>query len=195
MADPSDAQLQNLNTALEVATYIGFAGASTGDGSEHTMLGSFFRLVGLDDGTPAANLGNVSEGDFDALIGNWRIGDPPAAPSLAQQGAAKMFWRIGAVRAGNLMSREAVARAAQQAHELAVIQAKAPPPPPPPNVATAAASNKVKMSVYCNQTSELEIDILDSAGITRCYDNYKKVYHLPPEPIREATVEQLSIGA
>ena len=106
-----------------------------------------------------------------------------------------MFWRIGAIRAGNVASREAVARMAQQAHELAVAQAKAGPPQPPQPPPPPQGAGKVKMSVFCNQTSEIEVDLLDSAGITRCYDNYKKVYHTPPEPIREATVEQLSIGA
>ena len=70
MADPSDAQLENLNTAQEVANYIGFAGAATGAGSERTMRGSFYRLLGLADDTQVATLGNVSEGDFDALVGN-----------------------------------------------------------------------------------------------------------------------------
>ena len=193
MADPSDAQLENLNTAQEVANYIGLVGASTGAGAELTVRGSFFRLLGLADDTRVANLGNVSEPDFDALVRNWRIGEPPAAPSLVQQGAAKMFWRIGAIRAGTVASREAVARIAQQAHELAVAQAKAAPPVPPPPV--AAGVGKVKMSVFCNQTSDVEVDLLDAAGIAKCYANYKKVYHLPPEPVREATVEQLSIGA
>ena len=54
MADPSDAQLENLNTAQEVANYIGFVGASTGAGSELTMRGSFYRLLGLADDTQVA---------------------------------------------------------------------------------------------------------------------------------------------
>ena len=95
MADPSDAQLENLNTALEVANYIGFVGEATGDGSEYTMRGSFFRLLGLTDTTQVTTVGNAAEGDFDALIGNWRIGLPPVVPTLPQLGAAKMFWRIG----------------------------------------------------------------------------------------------------
>ena len=83
MADPSDAQLENLNNAQEVADYIGLVGASTGEGAELTVRGSFFRLLGLADDTRVANLGNVAEPDFDALVGNWRIGAPNAVRSAA----------------------------------------------------------------------------------------------------------------
>ena len=145
------------------------------------------------DTTRIATIGNSTEADYDAVIANWRPGDPAAAPALPLLGAAKMFWRIGAIRAGILSSRETVERDNQRAHDLAIAQAKAPPLAPSPPA--AGASGKVKLSVYCNQTSEVEVDILDAAGVTKCYDNYKKIYKLAPEPIKEATIEQLSIGA
>ena len=91
MADPSDVQLNILNTALEVANYVGFTGATAGASSEHTMRGSSYLLFGLSDTAQVAILGNASEQDYDAVIANWKIGDPPAAPTLPQLGAAKMF--------------------------------------------------------------------------------------------------------
>ena len=103
MADPSDAQLNSLHTAQEVANYVGFDGAAT---AADSMRGSFFLLLGLTDTTQVATLGHASESDFDGVIATWKIGSPPLAPSLSQLGAAKMFWRIGAIRAGTLASKE-----------------------------------------------------------------------------------------
>ena len=65
MADPSDAQLNTLNTAQEVANYVGFDGVAT---EAESMRGSFFLLLGLTGTTQVATLGNASEQDFDAAI-------------------------------------------------------------------------------------------------------------------------------
>ena len=70
MADPTDVQLQNLNSCAEVADYIGFAGSAA---DAKTVRGAFFALYSLEDATKVATLGASPKADFDALLKNWKI--------------------------------------------------------------------------------------------------------------------------
>ena len=136
------------------------------------------------------------------MLKNWKMGPrtdinpDPTPPTLPEFGAAELFFTVAAIEAGVVDYKEQAEELRQQARDLAMAQAKAAsPPPPPPPPPGSSSTGMLKMSAYCNQTGELGPKLLDEAGIRACYNNYNAVFRIAPEPIREATIEQLSIGA
>ena len=88
------------------------------------------------------------------------------------------------------MSKAARDKAAAEAHALAL--AEAAKPSTSTAIDPAIKGRQVKLSTVINQTSELEVGILDPGKLKQAYQRYYEVFKKEPPPDKVLTAEQLS---
>ena len=124
MAEPSDLELQGMNTLDSVADWTGLAG---GADSPRAALYTLFGAAGANH---PRILGQVSEADFNTTLGSWQVGPSGALvpPNATQLGAARLFHKVCRIIGGTQESIAAKAAAIAKANAHALALAKATPP-------------------------------------------------------------------
>ena len=120
-------------------------------------------------------MGFAAGSGFDALINQWRLGDPPSAePTFTQRCQGGLFGRTCRKVAGTLPAFTPALRAATTPS------------------ASSSGKRKVKMATVINQADDNEVDILDGTKLAAMYAQYKTKVGAFPPPDEELSVEQVT---
>ena len=145
-------------------------------------------------------IGAMSEGDFLRVMDMVQVDGQPPTP--VQTSTAELFGRACRVASGTQL-RESESKAARdkiaaEAHALALAEAakpststaigparylaKAAKPSTSTAIGPAIKGRQVKLSTIINQTSELEVGILDPMKLKQAYRRYFEVFKREPPP-------------
>ena len=140
---------------------------------------SMVLTLGIESNDHLRVLAGISDASWTSFLGSWKVGSKEATP--AQKSKA------GVARGAAFLAATGKSLAVAAVTTLATPGGSVPPTPVAKNV-----MNKFKLSNVVNQTSDIELVVLDSKDIATAYASYKAVFGTHPPPDQELTVEQLT---
>ena len=187
--DPSPDEVLTFLTVKEVLTWAAVPGEIA---EEKTMQGALMLSLGATAAMPPRVIGAMSETDFQDILPKVQVDGQPPTP--VQRTTAELFGRACRVASGTQLReaefKAASDKAAAEAHALAL--AEAAKPPTSTAIVPTSKGRLVKLSTVINQTSEMEVSILEPGRLKQAYKRYYDVFKKEPPPDKELTAEQLS---
>ena len=166
MGEPSDAEIVTFDTLEKVAAWIGV---------DAKVVDALVALLGFKDSSAhPRTLGNVSEADFEAVLGALQIDQAP--PSLVAKTHCNMIHTISCFVAGTKLTRVAqdAKDTADRAHMIALAAATGTTvvgTTPTPKATAGPPTKKIKLSIL-DQVLESEVVALDAEGIQDKFMEY-----------------------
>ena len=197
-AEPTTEELAEFKTITDVADWAGLDGEA---GDPATPRGSWFAVLGLSPTTKIRVVGFLTEGELEAALTEWHVGDVKAKPG--HTAAAGLFVSVCRLMAGTRQTAAATAAEeetrAKEERELRTLEAQtalaaAQAAWRERETAPAAASTGrvVKLQHTVNQVADEECPPLTEEQIAAAFARYEVWTGDPPPEEAEPTEDQLA---
>lgn len=180
--EPSAEELERMATVGAILTWAQIPGPPATATSPQASL---LALLGAAVTDHPRVVAAIPEGEFTALVSTWQVDETAASPALRAK--AENVGLAARVKTGKILPVEERRAAEQAAAKAAAAKAASPPV-----VATHTGIAKFKMSSVANQTSDVELTILEGDKIKEAYENYRRIFGDVPPPDEELSTEQLT---
>jgi hypothetical protein len=163
--DPTPAQLSSYTTVMDFFTWSQL---------EPKVVTAVTKALGIEEADHYRVLAMISDSDFAEVLASLKTDGVLAAPALRAKtvmarGAA--YFAVYGKRLGEVVPLTAAA----------VVPSKVSP-----------VMNKFKLNTVTNQSSDVELVVLDGGAIREAYIAYRNVFGVFPPPDEELTAEQLT---